>query len=195
MDEMNIWWKTESLTQEEEYLLNALVEAHLQSSFRMNPSSCAVANSAAGSQDLVKAFAAGLLTLGEKHGPIEQTYRFLSLQCPDTIVSRILKDGEKVPGWGNSFVKGKPDPLWEKVDKILHAYQPPLAGKLDDVTTELHEQGKKIYPNPSAYTAAAAMALGLEAKSAIYLFVSARLDAWAKIATQFLKGGIAISVL
>lgn len=181
---LRVWWRQDPLTEHEQFLLQAVHVAHQKSAFRNNASSMAVVNASVASGDLSKAIVAGIMHLGEKHAPLEQTYRFLCLEHPEKNVNWALEVKENVPGWGNSFVKGDYDPLWVGVHEILHKNFPEIAWKLNRVTEELHSHGKKIFPNPSAYTAAAAIVLGLPPKVAVYLFIRARLDAWAHLATN-----------
>jgi citrate synthase len=181
---MDVWWRTEPLRADEKLLLDTLFRAHSESSFRPSGSSVAVANAAAGSGDIAKAIIAGILTLGGKHAPLEQTFHFIALDRPSEKVAAILEAGQKVPGWGGTFQADHPDPLWRGVDIALRECQPQLAGKLDKVTLELSRLGKTLYPNPSAYTAAVALALGVPARLVVYLFIAARMDAWARIAAS-----------
>lgn len=181
---MRTWWRKEPLSKDDELLLNALFHAHHRSSFRDNASSVAVANSANSSQDMAKAIASGILTLGERHAPLEQTYHFLVRDEPHIEARELLNVNFPIPGWGGTFQKTLPDPFWSEVDERLKETHPNIYGKLERVTSELHSFGKKIYPNPSAYTAAVGMALGMHPKLLVYLFLAGRLDAWAKIAAR-----------
>jgi citrate synthase len=181
---MDVWWRAEPLRPEEQILLDALFRAHAESAFRPNISAVAVANAAAGSGDIAKAIIAGILTLGGKHAPLEQTFHFLALDRPSQRVFSMLEAGQKVPGWGGTWQKDGPDPLWTGVEILLRQYYPDLAFKLDEVSEELLRQGKRLYPNPSAYTAAVALTLGMPARLAVYLFIAARMDAWARIAAS-----------
>lgn len=184
---MEAWWRNEPLSSEQEKLLNAVFKAHYKSSFRPNPSSVTVAQTADSSGDLSKAIAAGLLSLGAKHAPLEQTIRFLSLDHPEKNVAWTLETGEKVPGWGGAFQKDGTDPIWHEVDEIVSETRPDLSTKLFAVTVALHEHGKQIFPNPSAYTACAAIAVGLPANLATYIFILGRLTAWTQIAAEHLS--------
>jgi citrate synthase len=179
---LNVWWRDKPLSVPEHLLLGLLRKAHRESSFRPNPSSVAVANAVHGSGDIGKAIAAAILTVGGRHAPLEQTYYFLEHEYIAGQVRSLLEANQKVPGWGGSFQKDGVDPLWVGVYDFLREWYPQIATKLDLVTIELHKQGKIIYPNPSAFTAAVAIALQVPAKLAVYLFISARLDAWAEIA-------------
>jgi citrate synthase len=179
---MDTWWRTEPLQAEEAGLLEALLRAHHESSFRDNASSVAVANAASGSADVGKAIAAGILTLGGKHAPLEQTVEFLASPSPASQVARMLEARAKIPGWGGTFQKDQPDPIWHEVDLFILRLAPELAAKLVDVGSALARHGYNLYPNPSAYTAAAALVLRVPAKLAVYLFIAGRVNAWAQIA-------------
>jgi citrate synthase len=121
--------------------------------------------------------------MGARHAPVEATVRFLSLENPELEVASILKRGRKVPGWGGTFQKDLPDPLWAEVNELIPE---PLQDKLAAVTGMLHQHGKLIWPNPSAYTACVAIVLGMPPKLAPYLFIYGRLTGWAQIADRYL---------
>ena len=181
---MKAWWRDKELTDEEAGLLTMLFTAHHKSAFRENASTVAVITAADASGDLCKAFSAGLMTLGLNHAPIEQTVNFLLLAYPPRYVEDILKSGKRVPGWGGTFQREQPDPIWSDVSLELMTMAPDLHAKISDVTVELGRLGKDIYPNPSAYTAAAAIRVGMPAKIAPYLFIAGRAAAWAQIAAS-----------
>lgn len=173
-----------SLNEEEAILVKALHEAHYESCFRDNASSIAVAMAADASHDLGKAIIAGLSTLGGKHAPIEETVRFLSQASAVSQVGSLLKRGKKIPGWGGTFQKGSEDPIWREVSQLIGQQHPELHNRMKDVTLELKEYGKTLWPNPSAYTACVAITLGLPAEIAPYLFIFPRLTGWVEIATR-----------
>ena len=181
---MYVWWKRECLNADQTKLFAALHAAHHRSAFRANVSSVVVAQSFEASGDLSKAIAAGILTLGRKHAPLEHTYEFLSFEEPWRQVPGILKRGAKVPGWGGTFQKDQPDPIWQEVDDLLADTQPATYIKLSSVTTTLIEHSKTLYPNPSAYTAASALVFGLPKELIWYLFIGGRLSAWSMIAQK-----------
>jgi citrate synthase len=180
------FWREEPFTDHERVLLDALFLAHHRSAWRENPSSVTVLNAASGSGDLSKAIAAALLTLGAKHAPLEATVRFLAEERPDLQVPVILSHKGKVPGWGGTFQKDGHDPIWMEVAQLLVNHWPLIEDKVDSVTHALLERGKHLYPNPSAYTACVALALGLPAQLAPYLFIAARLSAWTQLAAGYL---------
>jgi citrate synthase len=171
---MIFFWRDEPASVEEIELLNELHAAHAISAFRNNASSVAVANSAAGSGNYFQAMAAALMMLGGVHGPLLQSYDLLAGK-PFTGIQ---------PGWGNSFVKGEPDATWGKVDLLLEKNWKPIHSTISLKTKELHDLGKKIYPNPSIYTAGVAHAIRLPREAVPVLFIRSRLEAWSDI---FLK--------
>lgn len=183
---MKTWWRDKPLNETEQYLLDALFHAHHESSFRGNVSTINVINTAAGSNDVAKAIASGILTVGGRHAPIEQTYEFLNLDRPAESVEHMIAAKKKIPGWGNSFTK-ESDPIWSMVDSALHEYYDRLWRDIRAVTERLAALKRPIYPNPSCYTAATAIALGVPRKAAVCLFISARLDAWSSIAFNQLE--------
>jgi citrate synthase len=183
------FWRAELFSDTEQQLIDALLRAHHESCFRNNPSTVTVTNAAAGSGCLSKAIAAGILCIGSRHAPLSQTVEFLDQPYPSTFVPIILGRGEKVPGWGGTFQRGEPDPIWIEMDSLLHKFRPDIAQKLDSVTAELAAIGKKLTPNPSAYTACVAITIGLPAHLASYLFIAGRLSAWTQIAANYLLTG------
>lgn len=159
-------------------LIDALLEAHHKSALRGNCSHQALAASALGSGDYFKSIAATLLTLGGLHGPIFQAYDVLMAEDISGGVARIIRAGHRVPGWGNGFVRGEVDPLWTGVQAILARDHADISKKLDDATASLHRAGKLLFPNPAAFTAATALALGIPRDEAGKLFIQGRLSAW-----------------
>lgn len=183
---MNTFWRNDvaDLTKEESDLLEALWAAHYRSCFRNNASSMAVAIAADSSGDLAKAIVAGISTMGGRHAPLEETVQFLASEYSVTRVADMLKRGQKIPGWGGNFQKDQPDPLWENVDQLIEKFQPMMHQKLKAITAQLHQHGKELWPNPSAYTACVAIALGLSAQLAPFLFICGRLTGWTEIAMR-----------
>lgn len=185
---MNVFWRKQDLTASDLELFKQLLSAHHQSCFRENASSTAVAIAADASGSLSKAVIAGIATTGDKHAPVEKTTRFLLLENPAREVDSILKRGGKVPGWGGTYQKGKPDPLWAQVDTLIKTDSPVLYSKLLAVTNQfIIQHNKSLYPNPSAYTACVAIHLGMSPKLAPYLFISGRIAGWTQVAAGYLE--------
>lgn len=175
---MNAWWREELLNEKEATLLALVLRAHDASARRANISADVVVRTAIGSGNYFQSISAGILTLGGTHGPVEQTMMFLGGGNPAAKVSGILARGGKVPGFGNGFYKDEPDALWNEVDEFLKHNFHLWHDRLVSVTKALHDAGKKIFPNPSAYTAVAAIILGIPQESAAYLLIAGRLAAW-----------------
>lgn len=156
-------------------LVNLLFDAHDRSALRGNVSHEALKLAAIGSGDYFKSIAAALMTLGGLHAPLERTEAFL--RSPDILVAvdDILSAGLRIPGWGNSFVRGH-DPIWEPVRLALQEF--PVSKTIEAVTQSLHDRGKDIYPNPSCYTAAVAIVEGLEPGGIGEWLILGRLHAW-----------------
>ena len=159
----------------------ALSKAHDISARRQNMSTVAMVNAAIGSGSYANGIAAACLSVGGVHAPLAESMALLSLDDPVAKVKQLLAAGSRVPGWGNSFIKGKPDPDWLEVDRMLAADWPDLYSKIADVTKFLHKNGKQVFPNPSTYTAAVALLVGMQPKLAAYLFIAGRLRAWTEI--------------
>lgn len=159
-------------------LFDALLQAHHDSALRGNCSHQALVAAAVGSGDYFKAMAAGLLTLGGLHAPLFVTYDLLAAPGAQEHVERMLAKGQRVPGWGNGFVKDGPDPLWTECAMQLSVENPSLDQVMDAITEVLHDHGKRIWPNPSCYTAAVALTLGLPRYAVGELLIQGRLHAW-----------------
>lgn len=177
------FWRDCPFTGPEFALLDALEIAHRKAAMRGNASTVALKNAAGGSGSLECAFASALLTLGGRHAPISKIYRLLDQPISKLveIVEERICNHDRIEGWGNSFVKGKPDPDWADVEKEL-AHFCEISNKLNAVTALFGTYGKMVYPNPGAYTAAAAIIVGIPAEISSYLLISARLPVWADLA-------------
>lgn len=177
------WWREGDLNPQELALLQAVLAAHHHSAMRPNASSVCLANAAAGTGRFDNALAAAILSTGGLHAPLIQTCRALELEAGELEeqIEYAVQNGERIPGWGSSFHKRNPDPKWQAVDACLRQSFKPMAHKLEVATQTLHRLGKRLYPNPSAYTAAAALILGIPPETALWLFVTGRLGAWAQV--------------
>lgn len=164
----------------ENALLTALWDAHQAVAMRGNASGTAFTMAYQGSGDYTKALAGALATLGGKHAPIRFTMGIL--QSPSCVidVASATSHGIKVGGWGNSLVKGRDDPDFLRVRDHLENINPKLVERIDAITGALHARGKHIYPNPSCWTAAVAITVGLPAELSPYLFIAARLPVWSR---------------
>lgn len=173
------FWRN-SLSPVEQKLLVAVLLAHAKSAYRENPSTQVVLATAKSSGDYLKAVAAGILTLGGQHAPIEESYDLLNADSPRTQAAALLAQGNRVPGFGSSFHKEGVDPLWLDVEKALAEANPKLSAEIAAITEGLTV--KRLWPNPSSFTAAAAITLGLPKKTAQALVLMGRLESWSQLA-------------
>jgi citrate synthase len=174
------WANNEELTPEEQRLVNVLFEAHAKCVWRDNCSTQALQQAAFGSKHLPSAIIAALATLGETHGPVEEAYDVLQYNRPHTF------DGVIIPGFGNSFIKNRIDDAFLSVDQTLEALFPRHHSRLREITDALHVRGKRVFPNPAAYTATVALVLGMPRHLSPVLFVLGRLEAWAELFNRVL---------
>lgn len=174
------WSHNEELTPPEQRLVAVLYAAHAACVHRENCSTMALIQAAGGSRSLTQSYIAALATLGEMHGPVEEAWDFLRGGHAMPIEFR-LAGIQKVPGWGNSFIKDRIDDAFLPVDQCLEANFPRTHSRLREITDALHASGKNIFPNPAAYTAAVALVLNMPRHLAPMLFVQARLEAWASV--------------
>lgn len=175
------FWRDELLSEHDQRLLNALDAAHHASVFRDNMSTTSLLNAGVGSGNYANGIAAACLSIGGPHAPLAQSMALLSAHDPRQLASQIMADGGKVPGWGNSFIKGKPDPAWTDVDEQLKLVAPKLHETIAAITDLMHESSKTVWPNPSIYTAAVAIHIGVPPSIAPYLFIAGRLNAWTEL--------------
>lgn len=134
-----------------------------------------------------QAIAAGLMTLGERHGPIVQTYRYLhSLKPPAEVYASLPRSG-RMYGWGSSFVRRRHDPIWADVRERIMGEDTELSERIEATTVVLHNAGKFIFPNAACWSAAVAITLGMPPHVSPWLFVQGRLDAWSGIILEGAK--------
>ena len=174
-------WRERPFDEEEIELLRRVEIAHIQSAYRNNVSSNVCSTIAIASESYTNSIIGAIASLGAKHGPIEDAYDFLIGENPPEMATIIAKMGGKIPGWGNSFIKGEHDPFWLPVREALAQFYPSAANLIDMVTESLHDAGKQLYPNPACYTAMTAILVELPKTAASYLFIKSRLDAWTEI--------------
>lgn len=167
-------------SERENALLTALWDAHQAVAMRGNASGSAFTMAYQGSGDYTKALSGALATLGGKHAPIMFTMQILRSPTSALDMSMCAVDGTKIGGWGNSLVRGRNDPDFLRVRDHLENINQELVERIDAITGALHARGKHIYPNPSCWTAAVAITVGLPAELSPYLFIAARLPVWSR---------------
>ena len=172
---MTVFWQDAPLNEHQLELLGACLGAHELSAMRPNVSTEVLQLTAGGSLDYGMSLSAALSTIGGVHAPLTQSYDWLvSTQVlPEKLV--------RVPGWGSSFEKGKPDSIWMPVQEHIYSNYPNLKERIEKITEWLHGKGKKIYPNASCFTAATGIALKMPKATLPWLFVQGRLRVWSAL--------------
>lgn len=174
---MKPFWRVEPLTNQEQQLLDAALLAHSRSAGRGNISGQVALMASIGSGNYTASLCAAMLTTGGVHAPLVQTHNLLNGNS-EVEAKRLLDSGSKVPGWGNSFIKGKKDDLWLEVDQIICEHFHSHWMNLESVTALVHKNGKQVFPNPSAYTAITAIILKIPAGLSPWIFFAGRLNSW-----------------
>lgn len=175
-------------------LWNAFCEAQEMAAMRDNSSTLIFRESLLASGDFNKALAAAVLSFGRLHGPIVLTKRFL-LGGADRLV---VGNKVRVPGWGSSFVKGQPDPIWSRVDDLLRGPTPAdfpdthmalglACDRMRRQSEAFLDQGRKIYPNGACYSALMAISMGLPDEVAPMVVTVPRVRVWAEMARDLIK--------
>lgn len=179
---MKVFWRKEPLNHFEQELLSLCLVAHSNSTHRDNISTNVLINASKGSLNYTTALSAALCSLGGIHAPIQQTVMLLMDSMEN--LAGAIEMGATIVGWGHDFVKGEIDPLWVPVANHIENHFPKVHERIEGITLKLHQKGKMIYPNPSAYTAAVGLALGIPAPIIPWLFVHGRLSDWTALFYQ-----------
>ena len=146
---------------------------------RDNASAASVATLASVGKDYFTSVAGGLLSLGEIHAPLSQTCKLLKRCSEENYENEIkthLVNNYKIPGWGSSFIKEKPDPVFFAVDCMLEGTKTKETERR--ITKYLHKEGLNLYPNASYYTIACCIESKIPTEEASFHLVAARLPAW-----------------
>lgn len=179
---MKVFWRTDDLSEHESELLRLCLEAHSQSAWRNNASSTALTISAHGSGNYASSLICGLSTLGGSHAPLIDSWRVLHSNSNE--IDSAIEASMKIPGWGNSFEKGDVDALWKPIADHIQKHFSFIHEKINSITEKLHACGKKVYPNPSIFTAATGLILKMPPQILPWLFIQGRLNAWTMLYMQ-----------
>lgn len=142
------------------------------------------------SGSFIHALTAGFMSVGEKHGPIGKARDDLMMYADIEEARAAVLRGVRIYGFGNSFFKQVGgDPAWHGVHGILATKYRGTFEMLACIQEGIARAGKKIYPNPAGYSAAAAHATGLIRGMEEAIFVMPRMQVWLEeyIITQTVK--------
>lgn len=197
--------KNESLTEEDitstkiKELCEALEQAHHDAAINNNNISKNVCLAAyEGSNDPIKGVAAGLLSIGGKHGPLSETRHIFAMFKLNTdnairMFDAEVRAGQKIPGVGNSFFKESIDPAFNDVYikyielcGILNSrnYILEYSNAVSASVSKFRGQETKLFPNAALITAGVAELLNLIPFFENWFFISGRSRAWLEIMGQ-----------
>ena len=194
--------KNNSLTDEEitglkvKELCEALEQAHHDAAVNNNNISKNVCLAAwEGSGDPMKGVTAGLSSIGGKHGPLSETRQLLYMFRinPDgakRMFDAEVRNGNKIPGVGNSFFKESIDPAFNEVYlKYIEMCQ--ILGSRNHVleyseavsasVNRFKDNSITLYPNAALLTAGVADLLNMLPFYENWFFISGRTRAWLEI--------------
>lgn len=152
-----------------------------------NISTVAAMTAYQGSQNPYQSIAAGILSMGGRHAPIDAARSLVRQysQNKDNAIRSIeflLKKGIKVPGFGNSFFKKEIDPSFKPAyDKYLEitGLNNPVEGISEYLNKYQFERGKNfLFPNAAIITAAIAEEANLPNGEEIAIALQGRMSAW-----------------
>ena len=168
--------------------MSEILGLHQELALRPNASTQTVQGMAQLGKSFMDSVAVGVQTLGGFHAPIVQTAKLWLMSYPDfkADIIRRIDAGEKVPGFGSSFIKDGPDPVFDKLD-VPEAYMYRLEERRALVSKYL---GVDLWPNAAAYTAIYADMLCIKPELAPKLVLQGRMDAWAHAWDQAYVGTI-----
>lgn len=148
-----------------------------------------------GSGNITQSICSGLLTTGAIHGPLTEAREFLYTFEQNTeqmkrVIENLIRQGEKVPGLGNSFFKDSIDPAFQTTyDLYTKLYEFATGGDtanpLDHLSawtnasiTRFKEKPSHLFPNAAGITAAVCNLLKAVPFYENWFFISGRSKAW-----------------
>ena len=149
-------------------LIEAVLKGHDKASQRDNVSSVLIKILSSTGKNFFDSIVPAILSFGNLHGPIEQTYKLLIKDKKelDNLINRALKNNKKIPGWGSGFVKGKED-------------------KIQFISEKL--KSKHIFPNAACYTASCCIVENIPVEVSTSLVIKGRIDGWIDIYMKHYK--------
>jgi hypothetical protein len=162
-------------------LLGLLLDAHQRAARdNQNASTLAFVLALQGSASFHQAVAAAAMTMGERHAPIRQARTVFESATPEWIAQQI-KTGARIPGFGNSFHRGRVDPAFDDVYRYLSLHFQQEFMRLATLTSAVWDSGRKVYPNAAMFTAMVCTIIGFPHGPEDMLFLMARMPVWASI--------------
>jgi citrate synthase len=140
-------------------------------------------NAMMGSGRIENGIAAAVLTLGHMHAPILAA-RGLYENGEKQVVQLMIRRGQRIAGFGNSFYKTSIDPAFNDVMAILQVSFPKVMARINELSGWLIEANQPLYPNAALLTAAVCSELGIRGGTETSLFILWRLPVWVNEMTK-----------
>lgn len=134
--------------------------------------------------NVIQSCISALGTMGGLHAPVQSCCHLLYAKEFAESCKRMIAAKMRVPGYGNSFIKGGPDPVWEDTDEELRTIAPDMHRKIHDGKDILINSGKSVHPNAAIYTAAYAVLASIPPTVAPILVLEFRSSAWRQLLTN-----------
>ena len=151
---------------------------HKKLAKRGNASSQIVASMAFLGKPMYESFAAGLLSMGNIHAPIEKACRFFNDPKWQEVLSDLAIRGKRVPGFGSAFCKNE-DPI---IEEALGHLPITVIQRVEQITEAVQATfHPSLHPNAALATAAYAYANDIPPTEAQYLVLQGRLGVWKSI--------------
>lgn len=161
-------------------LTELLIEAHKKSCRRDNVSTVVLkAAWDSNDNDLYKAIASAMMTLGGAHAPIKRCYAMIGRYLRDEPIPNY----EMVPGFGSSFYKKELDPILFEIASYIRIHHFDYEVIISKIQRKLSD--KELYPNIAFYTAAVARIEGHGILFCEKILLEARVPEWIKILEEY----------
>ena len=158
--------------------LKYLNKMHKKLAKRGNASSQIVASMAFLGKPMYESFAAGLLSMGAIHAPIEKACMLFNEDNWTEILAELHANRKRVPGFGSAFCK-KEDPI---IEEALGYLPTAIIQRVEKLTEDVNQLfHTNLHPNAALATAAYAYANDIPPTEAQYLVLQGRLGVWRDI--------------
>jgi hypothetical protein len=169
--------------EQEAALLTCLMEAHRRATRdNQNISKIVATTVYQTSGSFVQALAAGVLTVGGIHAPVEAARRDFCEFEPEVYRLRI-RSKERLAGLGNDFYKDRIDPAFQPVMVELERHWPDAFARLQAMSKIAFEE-KKLFLNAALLTAACCEICKVPPGIEYALLFVARMPVWATACSQ-----------
>lgn len=169
-------------------LVSALFAAHREAAIANdNASKLCVQQAWGGSGRFENAIIAGMATIGALHAPLSAARELWEDDEFENRIRVMLTNGERVPGFGNSFFPDI-DPafrrVWHEIDDAYSPYQREcgrMFAMMHTIEPGAKDSERRLWPNAAMLTAIVASICEVPRGLESALFALARIPAWAEL--------------